>query len=73
MEQAMQAVDDSAGLLVVGSSMMVFSGYRFARRANEQSKPVVVINRGRTRVDEFARFKIEGDIAGILTAVRERL
>ena len=54
IDQAYQALAESDALLVVGSSLMVFSGYRFARRAAELGKPVVVINHGLTRADALA-------------------
>jgi NAD-dependent SIR2 family protein deacetylase len=38
-------------LLVIGSSLTVFSGYRFVYRAAERALPIVIINRGPTRGD----------------------
>lgn len=60
-------------LLVVGSSLMVFSGYRFARLAQEANIPIIIINRGRTRADDIAAQKLSGDCAEILSRVVERL
>ncbi len=67
--QAMQQVDDSEALLVVGSSLMVFSGFRFVRRASETGKPVLILNRGRTRGDELASIKIDEDCGSVLSQV----
>ena len=64
--KAMQQVDDSEALLVVGSSLMVFSGFRFVRRAAETGKPVLILNRGKTRGDELASIKIDGDCGAVL-------
>ena len=61
-------VDASDALLVVGSSLMVFSGFRFVRRAVAANKPVLVVNRGRTRADELATLKVEGDCGDVLAA-----
>ena len=66
---ALEALDRAAALLVVGSSLMVFSGYRFARRAAENGKPIAIVNRGRTRADDFATLKIDADCGVILDRV----
>lgn len=60
-------------VLVVGSSLMVFSGYRFCLAAAEAGKPVAVVNRGRTRADELAALKIDGDCGEVLGAVAAAL
>jgi NAD-dependent deacetylase sirtuin 4 len=39
-------------LLVIGSSLTVYSGFRFVRRAGELGVPVAVINLGPTRADD---------------------
>lgn len=46
-------------LLVAGSSLTVNSGMRFARAANKAGKPIVIVNVGPTKADEFALAKIE--------------
>lgn len=66
VEKAMGAVERADALLVVGSSLMVFSGFRFARRAREIGKPVVILNRGRTRADDFADMRIDEDCERVL-------
>jgi NAD-dependent SIR2 family protein deacetylase len=63
----------SDALLVVGSSLMVFSGYRFARLAHAATIPVVIINRGRTRADDFAAQKLSRDCAEILPRLVDEL
>ncbi len=69
--EAMRAVEDSAALLVVGSSLMVYSGFRFAERAHRIGKPVLAINRGVTRADGLLRAKIEGDCSEVLALAAE--
>ena len=57
---AVDALVDSGGaLLVVGSSLTVMSGFRFVRRAARAGTPVVIVNRGATRGDEHASYKLE--------------
>ncbi len=63
---ALDALDRAQALLVVGSSLMVYSGYRFARRAAESGKPIAIVNRGRTRADDIATLKIDADCGDIL-------
>ena len=53
-ERAREALPRDA-LLVAGSSLMVFSGYRFVRLAHEAGLPIAIVNRGRTRGDDLAR------------------
>jgi len=55
-------------MLVVGSSLMVYSGFRFARAAAHAGKPVAAINLGRTRADELLALKIEADCESLLRA-----
>jgi NAD-dependent SIR2 family protein deacetylase len=63
-----RALDDARALLVVGSSLMVWSGYRFVRGARERGLPVVAVNRGRTRADGELTFKVDGCCAEVLPA-----
>jgi NAD+-dependent protein deacetylase sirtuin 4 len=60
-------------LLVVGSSLAVFSGYRFVRRAAERGIPVAIINRGPTRGDEHAALRIDASAGAALPALAEAL
>jgi len=66
VEAAMDAVDRAEALLVVGSSLTVFSGFRFVRRAHESGKPIAILNRGATRGDDFASVKLEADAGAAL-------
>ncbi len=65
--RAMDALATARALLVVGSSLMVFSGFRFARAAQRLSLPLVIVNRGKTRADELATVRVEGDVAHVLS------
>jgi NAD-dependent SIR2 family protein deacetylase len=71
VHRALAAIDDADAMLVVGSSLMVYSGYRFAKAMADAGKPIAVVNLGRTRADEFAALKIAarcGDALRALTA-----
>jgi NAD-dependent SIR2 family protein deacetylase len=61
-----EAIEAADALLVAGSSLMVFSGFRFCRLAHSLGKPVIILNRGETRGDELATLKIAADVGGVL-------
>jgi NAD-dependent SIR2 family protein deacetylase len=61
VRQAMHSIDSSDALLVAGSSLMVYSGYRFCRQAHKLGKPIAIVNDGVTRADDLASLKITGD------------
>lgn len=67
VEAANSLVDSADVLLVVGSSLTVRSGYRFARRAATTGKAVAVVNRGRTRAHDEATLTLDGDCVEVLT------
>ena len=60
------ALAEADGVLVVGSSLMVFSGYRFCLAAAQAGKPVALVNRGRTHADDLATLSVEGDCGEVL-------
>jgi NAD-dependent SIR2 family protein deacetylase len=55
---ALQAVQEADAVLVVGSSLMVYSGYRFAQAAAKAGKPIAAVNLGRTRADALLALKV---------------
>jgi NAD-dependent SIR2 family protein deacetylase len=55
----MAAVNAADVLLVVGTSLAVNSGFRFARQAAKAEKPIIVINVGPTKADELSVVKLE--------------
>jgi len=57
--EAMNQLESADALLVAGSSLQVNSGMRFARKAHNLGKPIVIVNIGPTRADEIAVAKIE--------------
>lgn len=70
---SMAALAAADGLLVAGSSLAVWSGYRFARAASAAGQPVAIVNLGATRADELAAVKIEARCGEALPALAERL
>jgi NAD-dependent SIR2 family protein deacetylase len=66
VEQAREALARADALLVAGTSLMVYSGFRFVRLAQEAGLPIAIVNRGRTRGDELAALKIEADVGTVL-------
>jgi NAD-dependent SIR2 family protein deacetylase len=73
VEHAYRRLEECDAMLVVGSSLMVFSGYRFCRAASEQGKPVAAINLGHTRADAELSVKFNDDCGRVLTALIEGL
>ncbi|NKY63788.1 Sir2 family NAD-dependent protein deacetylase [Gordonia rubripertincta] len=69
VEQSFSAVDEADALLVIGSSLTVMSGLRFARRAHRAGKPLIIVNRGHTRADELASLKIDHRAGVVLPAL----
>jgi NAD-dependent SIR2 family protein deacetylase len=72
-KSAKRFLEQSNALLVVGSSLMVFSGYRFARLANDAGKPIAIVNRGTTRADALATYKLTANCAELLPRAVRRL
>lgn len=66
--QAQAALRTADAMLVVGSSLMVYSGFRFARMAHAAGLPLAILNRGRTRGDALATLKLDADAAATLLA-----
>jgi NAD-dependent SIR2 family protein deacetylase len=66
-ESARDALAHADALLVAGSSLMVYSGFRFVRQAHEHGLSIAIVNRGRTRGDDLAELKVEGDVGRVLT------
>ncbi|QWF18987.1 NAD-dependent protein deacetylase [Lysobacter capsici] len=65
---AQQALAQADAMLVVGSSLMVYSGFRFARAAREAGLPLALLNRGVTRADDIATLKLQADCGATLQA-----
>ena len=70
---AVDALAETGGaLLVAGSSLAVMSGLRFVRRAAKAGTPVVIVNRGETRGDPFATYRVDRGCSEFLQALAGR-
>jgi NAD-dependent SIR2 family protein deacetylase len=69
VRRCFELVDDAASLLVLGSSLTVWSGLRFVPRAQEKRIPVAIVNRGATRGDPLAELKIDATLGELLPAL----
>ena len=66
LDAAEARVDEADALLVVGTSLVVWSGYRLARTASQRGIPIAAINDGRTRADDLFDFKMGGECGEVL-------
>ena len=69
VENIFSQLDQADGLLVVGSSLTVFSGFRFCRHAHKKGLPIAAINQGKTRADDLFSVKLEADCVATLAAL----
>lgn len=67
--EALAMMEAADALLVVGSSLMVFSGFRFCRMAAAAGKPIAAINLGITRADDLLHLKLDYSAEAILPAL----
>lgn len=58
VDAAMAGLAQADGMLVVGSSLMVYSGLRFVHAAVRAQIPVAAVALGRTRADDLLRFRM---------------
>lgn len=70
---AIQALERADAMLVVGSSLMLFSGYRFCEAARRMRKPLAAINLGHTRADHLLQVKVEQPCEEALVDLSRRL
>jgi len=66
---ALARLAEADALLVVGSSLMVYSGYRYVREAQRHGKPVAALNLGRTRADAELDLKLEAPCGAALESI----
>ena len=73
VEQCFSFVDASLGLVVLGSSLQVMSGYRFVRRAAADGIPVAIVTRGPSRGDDQATIRLDAPLGAILSRIVQDL
>ncbi|CAL4096671.1 unnamed protein product [Meganyctiphanes norvegica] len=66
VEEVRENVNNSDGILVLGSSLYVYSGYRFILQAVENDIPIAMINIGETRADKHLTLKVEARCGEVL-------
>ena len=66
VERAFEGVSKADALLIVGTSLMVYSGFRFAEAAAAAGKPIAAINLGKTRADHLLALKINAPCDAVL-------
>jgi NAD-dependent SIR2 family protein deacetylase len=59
VDTAAEHLKQADGMLIVGTSLMVYSGFRFAQMAARAGVPMAAVNLGRTRADEMLALKVE--------------
>lgn len=64
VERGYRWVEQAQAVLVLGSSLMVYSSFRYVRKAHELGMPVMAINQGKTRADELFSHKADVDCVG---------
>ncbi len=73
VEQAFAMLSRADVLLVLGSSLAVYSGYRFVARAAQDEKPIAIVNSGPTRGDNVAAVRIEAALGEALQGLAAAL
>ena len=72
-QAALAAMEAADSLLVIGTSLTVFSGFRFCRLAAAAGKPIAAINIGKTRADDMLALKVADSAEHVLPALLARL
>ena len=73
VEHGFSHVEASSGLVVLGSSLQVMSGYRFVRRAAVLGIPVAIVTRGPSRGDEQATIRLDAPLGVTLRRIVQDL
>lgn len=66
VQEIERCLTDSDAILVLGSSLAVFSGYRFILQAQKENKKIAIVNIGPTRADKITGLKISARCGDIL-------
>jgi NAD-dependent SIR2 family protein deacetylase len=66
IQRCNEALEKADALLVIGSSLTVFSGFRFCRRAAELNKAIAIVNPGLTRADDLAHTRLHSPAGPLL-------
>uniref|UniRef100_A0A3Q4C0Q4 NAD-dependent protein deacylase n=1 Tax=Mola mola TaxID=94237 RepID=A0A3Q4C0Q4_MOLML len=61
---------ESDAVLVVGSSLQVYSGYRFLLAASDRKMPIAILNIGPTRADHLTELRVSGRCGDVLSVIQ---
>lgn len=61
-----RAVDESKGMLILGSSVMVYSSYRFVRRAHEIGLSIASVNQGKSRAESWLDLNLNKPLSEVM-------
>ena len=73
VDAAIHHLAQADAMLIVGSSLMVYSGFRFVQAAALAGKPIAAVNLGRTRADELLALKVEQSCEDALAFLLHRM
>jgi NAD-dependent deacetylase sirtuin 4 len=73
VEDAWRLFESCDAVLVVGSSLEVYSGRRFTDRATRDGTPIAIVNLGETRADAAAAVRVEGRLGEVLPRLARAL
>jgi len=73
VEEAWTLLGEGDALLVAGSSLTVYSGYRFVRRAAHEDHPIAIVNLGETRGDDLATLRVDAKTGNVLPRLAHAL
>ena len=73
VDAAWALLADADTLLVTGSSLHVYSGYRFVRHAAASDQPIGIVNLGPTRGDDLAAVCVDGRTGEVLPCLADAL
>jgi NAD-dependent SIR2 family protein deacetylase len=69
VEACYALVERASSLVVLGSSLTVMSGFRYVRHSARRQLPVVIVNQGPTRGDEYATATLDAPLGQVLTSL----
>ena len=70
---ATEITKDAQGMVIAGTSMNVMTPLPFVQMMRQRGNPVIIINKGKTLIDDMADIKINMDISEAFLAIRENL
>ena len=73
VEAAFSLLEEGDALLVVGSSLAVYSGFRFLQRAADRHLPIGLVNIGECRGGELVDVRVEARAGEVLPRLAEAL